>query len=73
MRVNLIFCGCSYINPKPDISIVREASFGHGQLEVVNETHAFWSWNRNDDDEAIISDSIWLRSLSSDPACEVKK
>ncbi|XP_062168219.1 probable purple acid phosphatase 20 isoform X2 [Alnus glutinosa] len=61
-----------FIDPKPDISIVREASFGHGQLEVVNATHALWTWNRNDDDVAALSDSIWLRSLSSDPACKVQ-
>ncbi|CAM8920023.1 unnamed protein product [Rhodiola kirilowii] len=58
-----------YMDPKPDISLFREASFGHGQLEVVNETHALWTWHRNDDDEPVIADSTWLKSLSSNPAC----
>ncbi|KAG7961371.1 hypothetical protein I3843_09G012000 [Carya illinoinensis] len=61
-----------YINPKLNISIFREASFGHGQLAVVNATHALWTWHRNDDDAAVSSDSVWLRSLSSDTACKVK-
>ncbi|KAL5545876.1 hypothetical protein UlMin_005563 [Ulmus minor] len=60
-----------YNNPKPDISMFREASFGHGQLDVVNATHALWSWHRNQDDEAVRSDSIWLTSLSSNSACKL--
>ncbi|KAI3920246.1 hypothetical protein MKX01_017903 [Papaver californicum] len=54
---------------KPSISVFREASFGHGRLEVVNETYASWSWHRNQDDEPISADTVWLKSLSSDPAC----
>ncbi|EXB88727.1 putative purple acid phosphatase 20 [Morus notabilis] len=60
-----------YIDPKPEISLFREASFGHGQLEVVNASHAQWTWHRNQDDEAVASDSFWLTSLSSDPACKL--
>lgn len=59
-----------YIEPKPAISMFREASFGHGQLQVVNGTHALWTWHRNqDDNEAVASDTIWLTSLSANPAC----
>ncbi|GLT89966.1 hypothetical protein SLE2022_079210 [Rubroshorea leprosula] len=60
-----------YIDPKPEISVFREASFGHGEFEVVNATHALFTWHRNQDDEAVVSDSVWLKSLSSDPACKV--
>lgn len=59
-----------YMEPKPEISMFREASFGHGEFEVVNATHALWTWHRNDDDESVLSDSVWLTSLSSDPACK---
>ncbi|CAK9170259.1 unnamed protein product [Ilex paraguariensis] len=59
-----------YIDPKPNVSVFREASFGHGQLEVLNATHAIWTWHRNDDNEATPSDTVWLRSLASDPACK---
>ncbi|KAG9156428.1 hypothetical protein Leryth_025777 [Lithospermum erythrorhizon] len=41
----------SYTDPQPTISAFREASFGHGELEVVNATHAHWTWQRNDDTE----------------------
>ncbi|XP_026460275.1 probable purple acid phosphatase 20 [Papaver somniferum] len=51
------------------ISVFREASFGHGRLEVVNETYASWSWHRNQDDQPVSADTVWLKSLSSDPAC----
>ncbi|KAK2364362.1 purple acid phosphatase [Trifolium repens] len=60
-----------YQEPKPEISIFREASFGHGILEVVNASHAIWSWHKNDNEEPVISDSVWLTSLSSTPACKV--
>ncbi|CAK9134535.1 unnamed protein product [Ilex paraguariensis] len=60
-----------FLDPQPNISVFREASFGHGELEVVNATHAQWTWHRNDDDELVASDTVWLRNLTSDPACEV--
>ncbi|XP_042478055.1 probable purple acid phosphatase 20 [Macadamia integrifolia] len=59
-----------YIDPHPKISVFREASFGHGELQVMNESYALWSWHRNDDDEPITADSVWLRSLTNDPACK---
>lgn len=54
-----------YHNPKPEWSVFREASFGHGELKIVNATHAFWSWHRNEDDEPVKSDQVWISSLAS--------
>ncbi|KAG7543081.1 Purple acid phosphatase-like N-terminal [Arabidopsis thaliana x Arabidopsis arenosa] len=34
---------------QPDWSAFRESSFGHGILEVMNLTHALWTWHRNQD------------------------
>ncbi|KAG7547734.1 Purple acid phosphatase-like N-terminal [Arabidopsis suecica] len=34
---------------QPDWSAFRESSFGHGILEVMNLTHALWTWQRNQD------------------------
>uniref|UniRef100_A0A0D3HIB6 Purple acid phosphatase n=1 Tax=Oryza barthii TaxID=65489 RepID=A0A0D3HIB6_9ORYZ len=59
----------SYVDPQPAASAFREASFGHGRLEVVNATHALWTWHRNDDDEAVVADQAWITSLASNPAC----
>ncbi|KAK9062890.1 hypothetical protein SSX86_020080 [Deinandra increscens subsp. villosa] len=61
-----------YKEPKPSISIFREASFGHGRLRIVNNTHTHWSWHRNDDSVATVSDEIWLQSLSSSRSCILK-
>ncbi|PIM97091.1 Purple acid phosphatase [Handroanthus impetiginosus] len=61
-----------YIEPQPEWSIFREASFGHGELNMVNSTHAFWSWHRNDDDEPVRSDQVWINSLFSS-GCLAKK
>ncbi|KAF3795368.1 Purple acid phosphatase 18 [Nymphaea thermarum] len=52
-----------YLKPKPEWSVFREASFGHGELKIVNSTHAHWSWHRNDDDEPVKSDEVWITSL----------
>nr|GMD44442.1 probable purple acid phosphatase 20 [Ipomoea batatas] len=62
---NLEGLATKYIDPQPKISLFREASFGHGELEVVNGSHARWTWHRNDDDEGVVADSVWIRSLSS--------
>ncbi|CAH1442123.1 unnamed protein product [Lactuca virosa] len=58
-----------YKEPQPTISVFREVSFGHGRLEIVNSSYAKWSWHRNDDDISVQSDSIWLKNLASDQAC----
>ncbi|XP_059307988.1 purple acid phosphatase 23 isoform X1 [Lycium ferocissimum] len=34
---------------QPEWSAYRESSFGHGILEMVNSTHALWTWHRNQD------------------------
>ncbi|KAF5189256.1 Purple acid phosphatase [Thalictrum thalictroides] len=54
-----------YIQPTPEWSVFREASFGHGELKIVNSSIAFWSWHRNDDDEAVKSDQVWITSLAT--------
>lgn len=63
----------NYVDPQPSISLFREASFGHGQLNVINSTHTLWTWHRNDDDEHVVADSVWINSLESNPACKIKK
>ncbi|WVZ88366.1 hypothetical protein U9M48_034896 [Paspalum notatum var. saurae] len=58
-----------FVHPQPAISAFREASFGHGRLEVVNATHALWTWHRNDDDEPVVADQVLITSLAANPAC----
>lgn len=41
-----------------------ENSFGFGEFNIVNATHAHWRWHRNQDAEAIAADSTWLRPAS---------
>ncbi|KAJ8429443.1 hypothetical protein Cgig2_008774 [Carnegiea gigantea] len=59
----------NYMHPQPKISIFREASFGHGQLEVVNSTHAHWTWHRNEDNQSVAADSVWLTTIASNSTC----
>lgn len=56
-------------NPPSPLSLFREASFGHGRLRVLNETHANWSWHRNNDSNSVVADQVWLESLSTSEAC----
>jgi hypothetical protein len=45
---------------QPEYSAYRESSFGFGILEVKNETHALWSWNRNQDLYYLAADVIHI-------------
>ncbi|CAJ2668230.1 purple acid phosphatase 15-like [Trifolium pratense] len=45
---------------QPDYSAFRESSFGHGILEVKNETHALWIWHRNQDYYGNTGDEIYI-------------
>ncbi|RWR74571.1 purple acid phosphatase 15 isoform X1 [Cinnamomum micranthum f. kanehirae] len=45
---------------QPDYSALRESSFGHGILEVVNETYALWTWHRNQDMYKSSGDQIYI-------------
>nr|ABV89755.1 purple acid phosphatase 12 protein family isoform 6 [Brassica napus]ABV89756.1 purple acid phosphatase 12 protein family isoform 6 [Brassica napus] len=48
------------MEPQPSYSAFREASFGHGLLDIKNRTHAYFSWNRNEDGSSEEADSVWL-------------
>ncbi|XP_068473464.1 purple acid phosphatase 22-like [Phaseolus vulgaris] len=56
-------------NPPSPLSLYREPSFGHGRLRILNETHAHWSWHRNNDTDAVVADEVWIETLSSSKAC----
>eukprot|EP01018_Ginkgo_biloba_P012855 Gb_31163 [translate_table: standard] len=58
-----------FLNPQPQWSLFREASFGHGELVIYNATHAHWSWHRNDDDESVMSDEVWINNLRNSSNC----
>lgn len=45
---------------QPDYSAYRESSFGHGIFEVKNETHALWTWHRNQDMYNSPGDQIYI-------------
>ncbi|XP_047319028.1 purple acid phosphatase 5-like [Impatiens glandulifera] len=50
----------SFTDPQPEYSAFREASFGHATLEIKNRTHAYYTWHRNQDAQAVAADSIWF-------------
>ncbi|XP_057965783.1 purple acid phosphatase 15-like [Malania oleifera] len=45
---------------QPDYSAYRESSFGHGILEVKNETWALWTWHRNQESYNKVGDQIYI-------------
>ncbi|XP_057467458.1 purple acid phosphatase 22-like [Actinidia eriantha] len=56
--------------PSPPISVYREPSFGHGRLRILNNTHAHWSWHRNNESASVMADEVWFQSLSSSKTCK---
>ncbi|KAH0971615.1 hypothetical protein GBA52_023771 [Prunus armeniaca] len=59
----------TFEEPASPLSLYREPSFGHGRLRILNETHAFWGWHRNNDSNSVVKDQFWLESLSSSKTC----
>nr|XP_010926759.1 purple acid phosphatase 15-like [Elaeis guineensis] len=55
---------------QPEYSAFRESSFGHGILEVKNETHALWTWHRNPDMYGSLGDQIYI--VRQPDKCTVK-
>jgi hypothetical protein len=51
-----------FTQPQPNYSAFREASFGHGLLEIKNRTTALWTWHRNQDGEAVSADSAVIHN-----------
>ncbi|XP_062165902.1 purple acid phosphatase 25-like [Alnus glutinosa] len=52
----------SFTEPPPSYSVFREASFGHAILEIKNRTHAYYTWHRNQDNNAVVADNLWLHN-----------
>lgn len=57
---NWLFSSSRMTEPQPSYSAFREASFGHGTLDIKNRTHAYFSWHRNQDGYAVEADSVLL-------------
>jgi hypothetical protein len=58
-------------SPQPAYSAFRQASYGHGELQVVNSTHVYWSWHQNPDLEPTVADDLWIvkgQSAEIEPA-----
>lgn len=53
-------------SPQPAWSAFRQASYGHGELEVVNATALHWTWHQNPDLEPTIADELWIVKGQSD-------
>ncbi|XP_014508892.1 bifunctional purple acid phosphatase 26 isoform X1 [Vigna radiata var. radiata] len=51
-----------FLDPQPEYSAFREASYGHSTLEINNRTHAIYHWNRNDDGKKVPTDSFILHN-----------
>eukprot|EP00891_Asterochloris_glomerata_P009395 jgi/Astpho2/9395/Aster-01660 len=53
---------------QPTWSQVREPSFGHGTLDILNATTAHWQWHRNQDGVAIAADDVFI--MQDPTACK---
>lgn len=50
----------NWLSPQPEWSAFRQSSYGHGELQIVNSTHAHWSWHQNPDLEPVVADELWI-------------
>lgn len=50
----------SWLSPIPAWSAYHSATFGHGEFQIANATHAQFTWHRNQDDEPVVTDSYWV-------------
>ncbi|KAG8492108.1 hypothetical protein CXB51_015737 [Gossypium anomalum] len=55
------------VEPQPNFSAYREASFGHGVFDIKNRTHAYFGWHRNQDGYAVEADSLWFHNRYWNP------
>jgi hypothetical protein len=55
-----------WVDPQPEWSLYRQASYGFGELRAINSTHVFWSWHQNGDLVPEIADSFYFVKDSSD-------
>ncbi|XP_057851005.2 purple acid phosphatase 22-like [Cryptomeria japonica] len=51
------------------LSLFREANFGHGELTIMNATHAYWTWHRNEDGESVAADQVLIQSFATSTSC----
>ncbi len=61
---------CPPANFQPSPSAYREPSFGHGTLDILNATHAYWQWHRNQVAFCKPFRHVWCRVCAvTVPAC----
>ncbi|RWR74377.1 purple acid phosphatase [Cinnamomum micranthum f. kanehirae] len=70
---NLEGLATNMTEPQPHYSAYREASFGHAIFYIKNRTHAYYSWHRNQDGDAVVADSMWFYNRYWNPLNESTK
>ena len=48
----------NWVEPQPVWSAYRQASYGFGELHVVNSTHMHWAWHQNQDLVPTVADEF---------------
>lgn len=49
-----------WVEPQPEWSAYRQASYGFGELHAVNATHMHWAWHQNQDLVPTVADEFTL-------------
>ncbi|WIA44097.1 hypothetical protein OEZ86_010448 [Tetradesmus obliquus] len=64
--------GFCWSKGQPDFSAVRTAVFGHGTLDILNATHAEWTFYRNSDAPGVSMDKVMLNRGQPTTCASVK-
>lgn len=52
---------------QPSWSVFRQATFGHGEITAINDTHLLWQWHQNPDLEPMIADEFYIVKNETGP------
>ncbi|GLJ56118.1 hypothetical protein SUGI_1204650 [Cryptomeria japonica] len=51
------------------LCLEKQILFGHGELTIMNATHANWTWHRNEDGESVAADQVLIQSFANSTSC----
>ena len=55
----------TWVDPQPAWSSYRQASYGFGELRVINSTSMLWRWHQNQDLLPVIADEFYFTKSAS--------
>jgi len=55
----------TWLSPQPAWSAYRNATWGHGRWQAINNTHSLWAWHDNDVPDGVVLDSVVILNANT--------